>query len=53
MEAPDPLKMMCQNVDILLDGLGWKPLSKDMDGNAVDLRIHREIFPEAAWFKPK
>lgn len=52
-EAPDPLKMMCQNVDILLDGLGWRPLSKDMDGDAVDLRIHREIFPEAAWFKPE
>jgi AcrR family transcriptional regulator len=50
-EAPDPLKMMCQNVDIVLDGLGWKPLSKDVDADAVDLRIQREIFPEATWFK--
>ncbi|HXC36399.1 MAG TPA: TetR/AcrR family transcriptional regulator [Candidatus Acidoferrales bacterium] len=48
----DPLKMVCQNVDILLDGLGWKPLSKDMNPDAVDRRIKREVFPEATWFKP-
>lgn len=47
----DPLKMMCQNVDFVLDGLGWKPLSKDYDVDAVDRRIHHEIFPEATWFK--
>jgi AcrR family transcriptional regulator len=49
--AQDPLKMMCQNVDIVLDGLGWKPHSRDVDADAVDRRIQREIFPEATWFK--
>ncbi|HEX3627551.1 MAG TPA: TetR/AcrR family transcriptional regulator [Verrucomicrobiae bacterium] len=47
----DPLKMMCQNVDIVLDGLGWKPNSKDLDADAIDRRIHKEIFSEATWFK--
>jgi AcrR family transcriptional regulator len=47
----DSLRMLCQNVNILLDGLGWKPLSKDIDSNTLDSRIHREIFPEATWFK--
>ena len=47
----DSLEVLCQNVNILLDGLGWKPLSKDMDLEAVENRVHREIFPEATWFK--
>jgi len=49
----DTLDMMCQNVDMILDGLGWKPSSKDIDSKAVDGRIRREIFPEATWFKNK
>jgi AcrR family transcriptional regulator len=47
----DPLKALCSNVDILLDGLGWKPLSGEVDSIAVDRRIKKEIFPEANWFK--
>ena len=47
----DPLQALCDNVNILLDGLGWKPLSSEVDYKAVDRRIKREIFPEAAWFK--
>lgn len=49
----DSLKMMCQNVDVVLDGLGWKPHSRDMDADAVDRRVQREIFPEATWFLKK
>lgn len=47
----DPLKALCQNVDLVLDGLGWKPLTSEHDYDAVDRRIKKEIFPEATWFK--
>lgn len=47
----DPLQALCQNVSLLLDGLGWKPLSNEWDYDAVDRRIKKEIFPEATWFK--
>lgn len=47
----DPLRALCQTVDLLLDGLGWKPLSTEWDYNAVDRRIKKEIFPDATWFK--
>jgi AcrR family transcriptional regulator len=47
----NPLRALCQNVDVLLDGLDWKPLSKDYDYDAVHRRIKAEIFPEANWYK--
>jgi AcrR family transcriptional regulator len=47
----DPLKALCQNVSVLMDGLGWKPLSTECDYDAVDRRIKKEIFPDATWFK--
>lgn len=47
----DPLKALCDNVNVLLDGLAWKPLSSEIDRNIVDGRIKKEIFPEASWFK--
>jgi len=47
----DPLQALCENVNILLDGLNWKPLSSEVDYQAVDRRIKKEIFPEATWFK--
>jgi AcrR family transcriptional regulator len=47
----DPLRPLCQNVDVVLDGLGWKPLLKEWDYAAVDRRIKKELFPDAAWFK--
>ena len=47
----DPLKGLCQNVNVVLDGLNWKPLSNDYDYDAVDRRIKKEIFPDATWFK--
>ena len=47
----DPLQALCQNVSVLLDGFGWKPLTDEWDYDAVDRRIKKEIFPEATWFK--
>jgi len=47
----DPLRALCDNVNVLLDGLSWKPLSSEVDHNTVDRRIKKEIFPEATWFK--
>ena len=47
----DPLKALCQNVSLLLDGLNWKPLSSEWDYEATDRRIKKEIFPEATWYK--
>lgn len=47
----DPLKVLCQTVSVLLDGLNWKPLSEEWDYDAVQRRIKKEVFPEASWFK--
>jgi AcrR family transcriptional regulator len=47
----DPSEAVCQNLSVLYDGLGWKPLSTECDYTAVDRRVMREIFPEATWFK--
>jgi AcrR family transcriptional regulator len=47
----DPLRALCQNVSVLMDGLNWKPLLKEWDYDAVYRRIRDEIFPEATWFK--
>jgi hypothetical protein len=47
----NPMKRLCQNVNILLDGLGWKPLTSDYDYDAVDRRIKEQLFPDATWFK--
>lgn len=47
----DPLKALCDNVEVLLDGLSWKPLSTELNRDAVDRRIKNEVFPEATWFK--
>jgi AcrR family transcriptional regulator len=47
----EPLNALCQNVSLLLDGLGWKPLTGEWDYDAVDRRIKKELFPEASWFK--
>jgi AcrR family transcriptional regulator len=47
----DPLQALCNNVNLLLDGLDWKPLSSELDYRTVDRRIKAEIFPEATWFK--
>jgi AcrR family transcriptional regulator len=47
----DPQKRLCQSVDVVLDGFGWKLLSTECDYHEVDLRIRRELFPDAMWLK--
>jgi len=39
-------EMLNRNYHALLDGYGWKPLSKDADYVAVQERVRREVFPE-------
>lgn len=38
-----------QNANILLDGLGWKPLSSDFDYQQSWLRIEKEVFAEEVY----
>src|SRR5438128_2388566 len=47
----DPVTVVRQNQDLVLDGLGWKPLSAEWDYAATDQRIKKEIFPEVTWLK--
>lgn len=47
----DPAAVIRANQDLVLDGMGWKPLFRDFDYAASDRRIHDEIFPESNWFK--
>jgi AcrR family transcriptional regulator len=47
----DPFQALCQTVDVLLNGLGWKPISSEWDYATVDRRIRKEVFPEATWLK--
>lgn len=43
----DSFKIVRQNQDLVLDGLGWRALSKDWNYHDTDCRIRKEIFPEA------
>jgi AcrR family transcriptional regulator len=45
----NPIASVRQNQDLMCDGMGWKPLLKDWDYAATDVRIRNEIFPEATW----
>jgi AcrR family transcriptional regulator len=47
----DPLAALRLNLDRLLDGWGWLPISNGNAHEALDRRIVAEIFPEASWFK--
>ena len=42
----DPFQTFRQNVNRLLDGFGWSPLSANYDQEAVALRIQNEVFPD-------
>jgi hypothetical protein len=45
----DPILAIRNNCSRLLDGLGWKPLAKDLDLPVLFERIQRELFsPELA-----
>jgi AcrR family transcriptional regulator len=41
----DPIKTIRNNCARFLDGVGWKPLTKDMDLLALEQRIARDVFP--------
>jgi AcrR family transcriptional regulator len=46
----DSIVVVRQNQDLLLDGMRWSHLLADYDYHTTDLRIRREIFPDATWF---
>lgn len=43
---PDPNASMARMFQFTLDGMGWKPLSKDNDYEALVERIKNEVFPD-------
>jgi AcrR family transcriptional regulator len=47
----DMMATVRRNGDLMCDGLGWLPLSRDFDYAATDRRIVKEIFPDAKWLK--
>ncbi|MFZ4593107.1 MAG: TetR/AcrR family transcriptional regulator [Verrucomicrobiaceae bacterium] len=49
----DPLIAVRRNGDLMCDGLGWKPMSYEMDSHETDKRIVREVFPSATWLQPR
>jgi AcrR family transcriptional regulator len=49
----DAATVVRANQDLVLDGMGWKPLYRDFDYATSDRRIHDEIFPESNWFKAR
>lgn len=49
----DPLIAVRRNGDLMCDGLGWKPMSYEMDSHETDQRIVREVFPSATWLQPR
>jgi AcrR family transcriptional regulator len=42
----DPNTLLLQNINILLDGMNWQPLSKDWDYQKTWQRVENEIFAE-------
>lgn len=42
----DPNTLLLQNINILLDGMNWQPLSKDWDYQQTWLRVEEEIFAD-------
>jgi AcrR family transcriptional regulator len=47
----NPMAVLLQHQDWMLDGWGWKPVSHGDRHLALDRRIHKELFPESTWFK--
>lgn len=47
----DPLAALRVHHDKMLDGWNWRPLSEDLDLDALDRRIRQETFPEATWMR--
>ncbi len=46
--SADPDRVINRNMRLLMDGLGWKPLSSEWDFAATERRILAEAFPEEA-----
>ena len=46
LQIGDPFNSYLGNVQILLDGFGWKPLRTEWDYAATLRRIATEIFPD-------
>jgi AcrR family transcriptional regulator len=42
----DPRKAVWENMHALLDGFGWRPLSKELDYEQTRSRILQEVFPQ-------
>lgn len=42
----NPNTLLLQNISILMDGMNWKPLSKDWDYQKTWQRVEKEIFSE-------
>ena len=42
----EPFACVRRSMTLMLDGYGWKPLSKDWDYPRTFERIHREVFPD-------
>lgn len=42
----DPRKAVWDNMHALLDGFGWRPLSKELDYEQTRTRILKEVFPQ-------
>jgi AcrR family transcriptional regulator len=45
-EAADPDRVVNRNLRLLLDGLGWRPLSSEWDYSATERRVLAEVFAE-------
>ena len=48
----EPMTVLVQQAERLMNGWGWKPISNGRRQDALDRRIYKEVFPEAAWFAP-
>ena len=48
----DPMTVLIPQAERLMDGWGWTPISNGRRQDALDRRIYKEVFPEAAPFTP-
>jgi AcrR family transcriptional regulator len=46
LDLDQSLLIVQQNMDVLLDGFGWKPLSSEWDYQSTVRRVRQQIFPK-------
>lgn len=46
IQVTDPFSTLRDNVQVLLDGFGWRPLSSEWDYAETTRRIAKEVFPD-------